>query len=66
MPKSKTVEHGRSIGEMTTTSCSPPANRTQTGRFAPANPATLLAGRNVTKILRHSLGRILKMRLLRW
>jgi Family of unknown function (DUF5681) len=35
MPKSKTIDHGRSIGEMTTTSCSPPANRTQTGRFAP-------------------------------
>ena len=34
MPKSKIVEHGPSIGEMTTRS-SPPAIRTQTGRFAP-------------------------------
>jgi hypothetical protein len=32
---SKTVEHGPSIGEMTTTSSGAPANRTQTGRFAP-------------------------------
>ena len=35
MPKSRIVEHGRSIGEMTITSSSAPANRTQTGRFAP-------------------------------
>ena len=34
MPNSKIVEHGPSIGEMTTRS-SPPAIRTQTGRFAP-------------------------------
>ena len=36
MPKSKTVEHGPSIGEMTTTSSnSLPANRAETGRFVP-------------------------------
>jgi hypothetical protein len=35
MPNSKTVEHGPSIGEMTTTSSSTPANRTQSGRFVP-------------------------------
>ncbi len=35
MPESKTDEHGPSIGEMTTTSSGTPANRTQTGRFAP-------------------------------
>ena len=36
MPKSKTVEHGTSIGEMTTTSSnSLPANRAETGRFVP-------------------------------
>ena len=35
MPKSKTVEHGTSIGEMTTLSSSAPANRTETGRFVP-------------------------------
>ena len=32
----------------------------------PANPATLLAGPNVTKILLRSLGCIPKMRLLCW
>ena len=36
MPKSKTVEHGPSMGEMTTTSSnSLPANRAETGRFVP-------------------------------
>ena len=36
MPKCKTVEHGPSIGEMTTTSSnSLPANRAETGRFVP-------------------------------
>ena len=35
------------------------------GDVVPGSPATRLAGRNVTKILRHSLGRIAKMRLLR-
>ena len=36
MPKSKTVEHGPSIGEMTTPSSnSLPANRAETGRFVP-------------------------------
>ena len=36
MPKSKTVEHGPSMGEITTTSSnSLPANRAETGRFVP-------------------------------
>ena len=36
MPKIKTVEHGPSLGEMTTTSSnSLPANRAETGRFVP-------------------------------
>ena len=36
MPNSKTVEHGPSMGEMTTTSSnSLPANRAETGRFVP-------------------------------
>ena len=67
MPKSKTVEHGPSMGEMTTTSSnSLPANRAETGRFVPGSPATRLAGPDVTKILLRSLGCIPKMRLLRW